>query len=234
MNLLSHFFSLKNINRQKGKGIIVMGKVLSVEEAENTVYSALETFTGWKFLKSRRCLKKKVKDLEFRIHFFSSKWNKSYEYTGINAGFTIVYKKPGKLPVQNTAAYYEYHPRTGDDLYWYDISTDEKCREVIEILKNEVRNTALDIVNGFENNREEAVRDLLENHFDEYHVRLEFAADILGAEAVMPRIQTIVSSLTDEEKQEITDYRNGMRNKTWMLNPCSMKYIADHYPDILK
>lgn len=67
-----------------------MGKLLSVEEAENTVYSALETFTGWKFLKSSRCLKKKVKDLEFRIHFFSSKWNKSYEYTGINAGFTIV------------------------------------------------------------------------------------------------------------------------------------------------
>lgn len=46
---------------------------LSVEEATNTVYFALEEFTGWKFLKSQRCIKKKIGDVEFVINFFSSK-----------------------------------------------------------------------------------------------------------------------------------------------------------------
>ena len=48
---------------------------LSVEEATSAVYSELELFTGWKFLKSQRCLKKKVGEVEFVINFFTSKWN---------------------------------------------------------------------------------------------------------------------------------------------------------------
>ena len=42
-----------------------MNLKLSVEEATNTVYFALEEFTGWKFLKSQRCIKKKIGDVEW-------------------------------------------------------------------------------------------------------------------------------------------------------------------------
>ena len=79
---------------------LYMDNLLSVEEATNTVYTSLEEFTGWKFLKSQRCLKKKIKDLELCIDFYTSKWNSSQEYVGLNADFKIVYKKLGKLPVQ--------------------------------------------------------------------------------------------------------------------------------------
>ncbi len=40
---------------------------LSVEETVQTVISELEEYTGWKYLKSQRCLKKKVKDIELSI-----------------------------------------------------------------------------------------------------------------------------------------------------------------------
>ena len=54
-----------------------MEQLLSVEEATNIIYSSLEEFTGWKFLRSQRCLKKKVKDLELVINFFKSCCDKS-------------------------------------------------------------------------------------------------------------------------------------------------------------
>lgn len=209
-----------------------MEQLLSVEEATNRVYTDLEEFTGWKFLKSQRCLKKKVKDLELYIHFYTSKWNASQEYVGLNATFSIVYKKLGKLPVENTVAYYEYHPETGEDAYWYDISTKDKLVEAIDALKHEIQGTALLLEKQIENGIEDAVRSLVDDYFEEYHVMLNFAADILGVDAIMPRVEMIVKSLSDEEKQQVSDYRNGIRTKQWMLNPTNLKYIVDNNYDI--
>ena len=62
-----------------------MVQLLYVEEATDLVYTELEEFTGWKFLKSQRCLKRKIKDIELYIKFSTSKWNKSHEYVGLNA-----------------------------------------------------------------------------------------------------------------------------------------------------
>ena len=205
-----------------------MVQLLYVEEATDLAYTELEEFTGWKFLKSQRCLKRKIKDIELYIKFSTSKWNKSHEYVGLNADFEIVYRKLGKLPVQNTVAYYEYRPKTGDDLYWYDISGEEKLRTVINALEFEIKNTALKLTEQLENNMEKAIQALLDEGFEEYHVRLDFVADILGADAIKPRVKNIVMSLSDEEKQQIKDYRNGARTKKWMLNPTNLKYIVDN------
>lgn len=205
-----------------------MDLLLSVEEATSTVYSELEEFTGWKFVKSQRCMKKKVGDLEFVIHFFTSKWNASHEYVGINADLRIVYKKLGKLPVQNVVASYGYRPKIGDDTYWYDISTKEKLDAVIKTLKREIGSTALQLAADMEKDKKEAVKTLLEKHFEDYHVKLEFAADVLGMDAIVQKAHSIVDALSDEEKQDLSDYKNGKRTKTWMMNPTNLRFIADH------
>ena len=205
-----------------------MDQFLSVEEATNTVYTCLEGFTGWKFLKSQRCLKKKINNLELCIDFYTSKWNRSHEYVGLNAEFNIVYKKLGKQPVQSKVAYYEYHPKSGDDTYWYDISTKNKLTTVIEVLECEIQNTALRLADQIENDLENAIRILLDDHFEEYHVKLEFISDILGVDAIMPRVNAIVKSLSDDERQQILDYRNGKRTKQWMFNPTDLRFIVDN------
>ena len=201
---------------------------LSVEEATSAVYSELEKFTGWKFLKSQRCLKKKVGDLEFVISFSTSKWNASYEYVGINADFWIVYKKLGKLPVQNVVASYGYRPKVGDSTYWYDISTKEKLDAAIKTLKREIEATALQLEAGMEKNNKEAVKTLFEKHFEDYNVKLEYVADVLGMDAIVQKAHSIVDALSEEEKQEISDYKNGKRTKTWMMSPTNLRFIADH------
>jgi hypothetical protein len=201
---------------------------LSVEEATNTVYFELEEFTGWKFLKSQRCIKKKIGDVEFVINFFSSKWNASNEYVGINADLRIVYKKLGKLPVQNVVASYFYHPKVGDDRYWYDISTKEKLDSVIKTLKSEIESTALQLESDMKKNYKEAVKTLFEKHYEDYDVKLEFVADVLGMDTIVQKVHSIVDALSDEEKQDISDYKNGKRTKNWMLNPTNLRFIVDN------
>ena len=38
----------------------------------------------------------------------------------------------------------------------------------------------------------------------------------------------MIKSLSEEEKQQIKDYRNGARTKQWMLNPSNLKFIVDN------
>ena len=206
-----------------------MEQMLSVEEAVQTVFSELAEYTGWKFLKSQRCLKKKVNDIELVIDFFTSKWNHSYEYVGINAQFTMVYKKLGKLPVQNTVACYEYRPKEGDDTYWFDISSKDKLENVIDILKHEIDQTALHYARKLESDLEGAVRELLEKHFDEYNVKLAFVASILGPDSVVQKAHDIYDALSDVQRQQVEDYKNGDRTFCWMINPTNLKYIIDNH-----
>lgn len=201
---------------------------LSVEEATNIVFSQLENYTCWKFLKSQRCLKKKIRDIELIIFFYTSKWNHSYEYTGLNAEFVIVYKKLGKLPVQNHVAWVDYCPKTGDDTYWYDISTEDKLSSVIEELESEIDKTAIKISIQLEEDYESAIKDLLDNHFDEYHLKLDFVADILGMDSIIDKAHKIFTSLSDKEKQQVEDYLSGKMTSNWMYNPTNLKFIVDN------
>ena len=72
--------------------------------------------------------------LSFEINFFSSKWNASGRSIEVNADLRIIYKKYGKLPVDNVIASMSYNPTDG---YWYDISTESKLLETKNILEKD-------------------------------------------------------------------------------------------------
>lgn len=76
-----------------------------------------------------------------------------------------------------------------------------------------------------EENYKEAVKTLFEKHFEDYHVKLEFAADVLGMDAIVQKALSIVDALSEEEKQDISDYKNGKRTKQWMINPTNLRFI---------
>lgn len=114
------------------------------------------------------------------------------------------------------------------DTYWYDISTKEKLDAAIKTLKREIEATALQLEAGMEKNNKEAVKTLFEKHFEDYNVKLEYVADVLGMDAIVQKAHSIVDALSEEEKQEISDYKNGKRTKQWMMNPTNLRFIADH------
>ena len=197
----------------------------TVEEATEKIFTKLTDSTGWKFLKSQRSLKKTFKDLIFEILFFSSKWNASGQNVEINAEFRVSYKKFGKLPVDNIIAQVSYQP---EGAYWYDISTEEKLSAVYEELNDRIQSTAVKLYNEFELDYKTAAEKLLNEYFDEYNVRLDFIAEILGKDAVLEKAQKIYDGISDEMKLEVKEYIKGDRSKKWMINRNNLKYIIDN------
>lgn len=201
-----------------------MDNILNVEEAKTRLIYELSEITGFKYLKSG-ILKKTVKDVVFEINFFSSKWNTSGQNIEINAELRLVYKKYGKLPVDNIVASMSYNPEDG---YWYDITTESRLLETKSVLEQRFRETAMDLLNRFENDYISAVQYLFLEGFDKYNVYLDFIADNLGQIVIKEKAQRIYDKLSDEVKEQIVQYRNGARNKAWMLNRCNLKYIVDN------
>ena len=67
----------------------------SVDETISLFITKLSESTGFKYLKSRRALKKVVGSIVFEVLFFSSKWNEAGKSIEINADFRVSYKKYG-------------------------------------------------------------------------------------------------------------------------------------------
>ena len=186
-----------------------MEDMLNVAEAKTRLIQELSEITGFKYLKSG-VLKKTVKDIVFEINFFSSKWNESGQSIEINAELRLIYKTYGKLPVDNVVA------------------SMSRLLETRNILEKRFQETAMDLVHRFENNYHSAVQYLFFEGFEKYDVHLDFIAEHLGQEAIKDKAHQIYVGLSDEVKEQIVQYQNGARNKTWMLNRCNLKYIVDN------
>ena len=56
----------------------------------------------------------------------------------------------------------------------------------------------------------------------------DFLIDVLGEESVMYRVNEFIEQLSDSDKQQIADYKKGVRNKSWMLNRSNMRFVVDN------
>lgn len=115
-----------------------------------------------------------------------------------------------------------------EDNYWYDISTSDKLGNTLEELRNKITETALDLCVQFENDYMGTVNKLLDLEFEKYNIYLDFIADKLGILAIEDKAREIYDNTSDVVKQQIIDYKNGSKYKTWMLNRCNLKYIVDN------
>lgn len=208
-----------------------MDYIFSVEEATQKLLTRLSESTGWKYLKSKQCIKKAVKDLVFEINFFSSKWNLSHQRVEVSAEFRLSCKNYGKLPANNIIAMISYHPElhNSDNGNWYDISTEEKLLSVFEELNRRIQQTAGSLCAQFEQDYLGAVESLFLDHFDEYNVHLDFIADKIGlSPAIREKAQEIYDSLSDDMRRQVLAYQNGARNSFWMINRSNLRYIVDN------
>ena len=186
-----------------------MEYIYSVEEATQKLYAELTEATGFKYLKSQQCLKKTVKDLVFEIQFFTSKWNQSHERVEVNAEFRLWCKRYGKLPVDNVIASIAYQPKQS--------FSDEG-----------IQSTAVMLCARYEEDYNAATEELFREHFDEYNVYLDFIADTLGISVIKEKAQELYDNLSEEMKRQAADYKNGARDRMWMINRGNLKYIIDN------
>ena len=88
--------------------------------------------------------------------------------------------------------------------------------------------TAVKLAQMFENDREAAVKTLLDEHFNKYDFRLDYAAQILGKEAVKNAAQQIYDALSETRKQQVIQYLNGEKSVAWTLNRSNLRFIIDN------
>lgn len=202
-------------------------KFLSVEEATEGLGRYLSEQTGWKYLKSRRCLKKTVEDLVFEIRFHSSKWNLSYQSVEIECELQFWTKKIDKsCTTHSSVGCYKFEPPAG---VWWDISTESRLAETCEQLKTAIMTYAVGLCREFEDNYVEATKKLMSDEiFEAYHIRLSFIASQLGNEYIAEKAKEIYHSLNASLRKQVKDYRQGDRSKMWMINPNNLKYIVDN------
>ena len=198
---------------------------MSIDDAITSLLLPIAKELDFKYYKSKRCLKKKVKNLEFVLDLYSNKWNKSEESIEVNVGFHIYNKDYGKLPVESVVASKMYKPK---DKEWYDITSEEKLGEVIDELSSVLKEEIGDLYLRFEDNYPAAIEYLLNKKFSDFNVYLDFIADNLGKDIISDRVKEIYSNLSDDMLSQIDDYKKGIRNKTWMLNRNNIRYIVDN------
>ena len=196
-----------------------------VNETISLFISKLSETTGYKYLKSSRSLKKTVGQIVFEVLFFSSKWNDD-NIIEINADFRVSYKKFGAAStIHGIVASKSFRPEQG---YWFDISSEDKFEKILKYFEIELQRTAVDLSDRFDKNFMDACQYLLEEKFYAYHVFLDFLMEVLGKEKVMYRVNDILEQLSESDKQQIDDYKNGNKNKAWMLNRSNMRFVVDN------
>ena len=198
---------------------------MSIDEALTFLLSSIANELDFEYYKSKKCLKKTVKNLEFVLDFYSNKWNKAGESIEVNVGFHIYNKDYGKLPVESVIASKMYKPK---DKEWYDITTKEKLDKVIVELGSDLKEEIKNLYLRFEDNYIDAIEYLFNEKFSEFNVYLDFAADNLGKDRILDKAKEIYTNLSDNMLAQIDDYKKGIKNKTWMLNRNNIKYIVDN------
>lgn len=196
-----------------------------VNDTISLFISKLSEATGYKYLKSSRSLKKSIGQIVFEVLFFSSKWNDDNSIE-INADFRVSYKKYGAASTIHSIVASKSFQHNKE--YWYDISNENKFEEILKYFEKELQTTAVDLSDRFDKDFKAACQYLLEEKFNEYNVFLDFLIDVLGEEKVMYRVNEFIEQLTESDKQQIADYKNGAKNKAWMLNRSNMRFVADN------
>ncbi len=126
----------------------VKEKILTIAEAHEKLYTSLSEYTGWKFLKSQYCLRKKIGNIVFDISFYNSKYNASGERIEANCEFEFWNRSFDKTcNVNSKIGFIFFQP---DDEYWYDISTETKLNAAIEDIKKKIDVYASPLVKRFE------------------------------------------------------------------------------------
>ncbi len=196
-----------------------------VNETISLFISKLSETTGYKYLKSSRSLKKTIGQMVFEVIFFSSKWNDDNNIE-INADFRVSYKKFGALStIHSIVASKSFQ---NDKEYWYDISSKDKFEETLKFFEMELQTTAVDLSDRFNKDFKDGCQYLLEEKFNEYNVFFDFLIDVLGEERVMYRVNEFVEQLNESDMQQIADYKEGVKNKTWMLNRSNMRFVVEN------
>lgn len=195
-----------------------------------TVKERMESFIidvnqviDWKYLKSKRVLKKQIKEIVFQIDFYSSKYNNDsrVEIRSECRAWCRNYDK--SLTIKSAIANISFLAEAG---YWWDITSEKSREEVFQSMIEEIQTKVLSIVEELEKDYGSGLKKLVCRHgFSAYTNAIQLIDETLGREEALQAADEYSRNFSEMEKNLLKRFANGECN---LVNERNLHYMIEN------
>ena len=177
----------------------------------------------WKYLKSKRVLKKQIKEIVFQIDFYSSKHNNDsrVEIRSECRAWCRNYDK--SLTIKSAIANISFLAEAG---YWWDITSEKSREEVFQSMIEEIQTKVLSIVEELEKDYSSGLKKLVCRHgFSAYSNAIQLIDETLGREEALQAADEYSRNFSEMEKNLLKRFANGECN---LVNERNLHYMIEN------
>lgn len=198
-----------------------MGEV--VKECIDSFIMDINHAIDWKYLKSRRMLKKQVNEIIFQIDFYSSKYNDNSRIE-IRSECRVWCRRYDKsLTIKSGIANISFLAEAG---YWWDIQKENSRENTFQSIIKELQTKVLPIVEEMEKDYNSGLRELVYRYgFNAFFNSIQFIDEVLGREEAFRAAGEYSKNFSEMERNILKRFARG---ECKLVNERNLHYMIEN------
>lgn len=198
-----------------------MGEV--VKECIDSFIMDINHAIDWKYLKSRRMLKKQVNEIIFQIDFYSSKYNDNSRIE-IRSECRVWCRRYDKsLTIKSGIANISFLAEAG---YWWDIQKENSRENTFQPIIKEIQTKVLPIVEEMEKDYNSGLRELVYRYgFNAFSNSIQFIDEVLGREEAFRAAGEYSKNFSEMERNILKRFARG---ECKLVNERNLHYMIEN------
>lgn len=198
-----------------------MGEV--VKECIDSFIMDINHAIDWKYLKSRRMLKKQVNEIIFQIDFYSSKYNDNSRIE-IRSECRVWCRRYDKtLTIKSGIANISFLAEAG---YWWDIQKENSRENTFQSIIKEIQTKVLPIVEEMEKDYNSGLRELVYRYgFNAFSNSIQFIDEVLGREEAFRAAGEYSKNFSEMERNILKRFARG---ECKLVNERNLHYMIEN------
>lgn len=198
-----------------------MGEV--VKECIDSFIMDINHAIDWKYLKSRRMLKKQVNEIIFQIDFYSSKYNDNSRIE-IRSECRVWCRRYDKsLTIKSGIANISFLAEAG---YWWDIQKENSRENTFQPIIKEIQTKVLPIVEEMEKDYNSGLRELVYRYgFNAFSNSIQFIDEVLGREEAFHAAGEYSKNFSEMERNILKRFARG---ECKLVNERNLHYMIEN------
>lgn len=198
-----------------------MGEV--VKECIDSFIMDINHAIDWKYLKSRRMLKKQVNEIIFQIDFYSSKYNDNSRIE-IRSECRVWCRRYDKsLTIKSGIANISFLAEAG---YWWDIQKENSRENTFQSIIKELQTKVLPIVEEMEKDYNSGLRELVYRYgFNAFSNSIQFIDEVLGREEAFRAAGEYSKNFSEMERNILKRFARG---ECKLVNERNLHYMIEN------
>ena len=198
-----------------------MGEV--VKECIDSFIMDINHAIDWKYLKSRRMLKKQVNEIIFQIDFYSSNYNDNSRIE-IRSECRVWCRRYDKsLTIKSGIANISFLAEAG---YWWDIQKENSRENTFQPIIKEIQTKVLPIVEEMEKDYNSGLRELVYRYgFNAFSNSIQFIDEVLGREEAFHAAGEYSKNFSEMERNILKRFARG---ECKLVNERNLHYMIEN------